>query len=161
MPESDEKRPRGSTVSSSMKVFLSKPIVIVLVLAVVGLLWTHNLFGRGPVSLGLQIIAVLLMIWARITFGLRSFHYAANPTAGGLVTTGPYRYLRHPIYAAILLFVWAGIAVHPSLLSAGLGLVVTAMLVLRMLFEEALVRQRYPEYDGYARRTRRVIPFVF
>lgn len=139
---------------------LSTPVVAVLVLAVVGLLLTKNLFGHGPVTIGLQAAAALLMIWARITFGARSFHYAANPTEGGLVTTGPYRYVRHPIYAAILLFVWTGIAANLSATSVALGLVATAMLCLRMIFEEALVRQRYPEYDDYARRTQRVIPFV-
>jgi len=44
------------------------------------------------------------MLWARLTFGGRSFHAGANPTAGGVVTTGPYRFVRHPIYAAILYF---------------------------------------------------------
>jgi len=138
----------------------STPVVVVLVLAVVGLLYTRNLFGHGPVTIGLQVAAFLLMVWARITFGVRSFHYAANPTEGGLVTTGPYRYMRHPIYAAILLFVWTGIAVNLSAVSVTLGLVSTAMVCLRILFEEALVRQRYPEYADYARRTKRVIPFV-
>jgi len=139
---------------------LSTPIFVVLVLAIVGLLYTHSLLGHGPVSIGLQVVAVLLMIWARVTFGMRSFHYAANPTEGGLVTTGPYRYLRHPIYAAILLFLWTGVAVNASPLSVALGLAATAMLALRIAFEERLVRQRYPEYDDYARRTRRVIPFI-
>ena len=139
---------------------LSPVVFAVLLLAIVGLVYTGSLLGRGPLTIGLQVAAVLLMIWARVTFGVRSFHYAADPTAGGLVTTGPYRFLRHPIYAAILLFVWAGIAGSWSPLAAGLGLVVTAMLFLRMLFEEALVRETYPEYADYARRTRRVIPYV-
>lgn len=140
---------------------LSTPVVIILVLAIVGLFYAHALLGHGPVAIGLQVAAVLLMIWARVTFGMRSFHYAANPTAGGLVTTGPYRYLRHPIYAAALLFVWTGVAVNASPLSVALGLAATAMLALRILFEERLVRQRYPEYDDYARRTKRVVPFIF
>ena len=59
-----------------------------------------------------QVAAVLLMVWARMTFGRRSFHAAANPTAGGLVTWGPYRYWRHPIYSAILLFLWSGVLSH-------------------------------------------------
>jgi len=139
---------------------LSTPVFAVLVLAIVGLFYTHNLLGHGPVSLGLQCLAALLMIWARVTFGLRSFHYAANPTAGGLVTTGPYRYMRHPIYAAVLLFLWTGVAVNASLLGVALGLAATAMLALRIVFEERLVRQLYPEYDDYARRTKRVIPFI-
>ncbi|HEY3566556.1 MAG TPA: isoprenylcysteine carboxylmethyltransferase family protein [Thermoanaerobaculia bacterium] len=139
---------------------ISPPVFGVLLLSIVGLFYTHRLFGRGPVSIGLQAVAVLLMIWARVTFGMRSFHYAANPTEGGLVTTGPYRYMRHPIYAAILLFVWTGVAVNASPLSVALGLAATAMLALRIAFEERLVRRRYPEYDDYARRTKRVIPFI-
>ena len=140
--------------------WLSMPIFVVLVLAIVGLVYTNSLLGHGPVSAGLQVAAIALMVWARLTFGMRSFHYAANPTAGGLVTTGPYRFVRHPIYAAILLFVWTGVAVNWSLIAAALGLVVTAMLFLRMIFEEGLVRERYPEYADYAQRTRRVIPYL-
>jgi protein-S-isoprenylcysteine O-methyltransferase Ste14 len=139
---------------------LSTVAFIVLVLAIVGLILTRSLLGHGPVSLSLQAAAFLLMIWARITFGLRSFHAAANPTEGGLVTTGPYRYVRHPIYAAILLFVWVAVVANWSLTNAAFGAVATAMLFLRMICEETLVRQRYPEYDAYARRTKRVIPFV-
>lgn len=139
---------------------LSRPVFVLLVLAIVGLFYTHNLFGRGPVSIGLQVLAFLWMVWARVTFGLRSFHYEANPTEGGLVTTGPYRYMRHPIYAAILLFVWTGVAANASLPGVALGLIATAMLALRIALEERLVRQRYPEYEDYARRTRRVIPFI-
>jgi protein-S-isoprenylcysteine O-methyltransferase Ste14 len=139
---------------------LSTLVFLVLLAAAVSLALTDSLLGHGPLTLGLQAAAVLLMIWARVAFGLRSFHYAANPTAGGLVTTGPYRFVRHPIYAAILLFVWTGVAANWSLRAAALGLVATAMTVLRMLFEEALVIQQYPEYADYARRTRRVIPFI-
>jgi protein-S-isoprenylcysteine O-methyltransferase Ste14 len=139
---------------------LSTPVFLVLLLAVVALAFTHSLLGHGPLTLGLQAAAILLMIWARVTFGLRSFHYAANPTGGGLVTTGPYRFVRHPIYAAVLLFVWTGVAANWSLRAAALGLVATAMTALRMMFEESLVIERYPEYADYARRTRRVIPFI-
>ncbi len=140
--------------------WLSTVVVLVLLLAIVGLYFTQSLLGHDPLTIGLQVAAILLMIWARVTFGLRSFHYAANPTEGGLVTTGPYRFVRHPIYAAILLFVWTGVSAHWSLRAAALGLLATAMTFLRMIFEERLVRERYPEYADYARRTRRVIPYV-
>lgn len=139
---------------------LSRPVFALLVLSIVGLVYTGNLLAVGPVAIGLQVAAFLLMIWARLTFGFRSFHFAANPTEGGLVTTGPYRFMRHPIYSAILLFVWTGIATHLSPISVALGLMLTAMLFLRMVFEEALVRRRYPEYDQYASRTKRVVPFL-
>src|SRR5678815_3541721 len=72
------------------------------------LLFLHALFSRSPIVIGLQIVALLLFLWSRITFGLRSYHVGANPTKGGLVTSGPYRFVRHPIYATFCLFTAAG-----------------------------------------------------
>ncbi len=130
-------------------------------LAGIVFLATRNaLLATNPVGIAVQILAVGLMIWARITFGRRSFHAAANPTVGGLVTHGPYRYWRHPIYAAILYFVWAGIPSNPTLETLAAAGFVSLCLVGRMLLEERFLRQEYPGYGEYARQTRRVIPFV-
>lgn len=125
------------------------------------LILTHNVLGESPVVIGLQVAAALLMIWARITFGMRSFHFAANPTEGGLVTSGPYALMRNPIYSAVLLFVWAGVIEHLSVLSAAMALVITAALLARVFAEERLLRERYPEYEEYARRVKRLLPFVY
>ena len=132
----------------------------ILVVAVVSLLFRRSLFAHGPVFLALQVAAGALMLWARLIFGGRSFHAGANPTEGGIVTNGPYRFVRHPIYAAILLFVWAGVAAHGTTLSVLTGIVATAALAVRAVAEEELVLDVYPEYAEYARRTKRVIPFV-
>jgi len=108
-----------------------------------------------------QVAALLLLLWARITFGRRSFHVAANPTAGGLVMTGPYRYIRHPIYTALCCFTGVAVAAH---LSWKTGLCFAAMLgfaLLRIFCEEKLVSFRYPEYRNYAARTWRMVPYVF
>lgn len=132
----------------------------VLPVAMVGLLVRHALFATRLGLVVVQVLAVMLVIWARLTFGVRSFHCAANPTEGGLVTSGPYRFVRHPIYAAILLFVWAGVASQITLPGVGLGILVSAATAVRIVAEERLVRARYPEYAAYAARTKRVIPFL-
>jgi protein-S-isoprenylcysteine O-methyltransferase Ste14 len=134
---------------------------LTLVAALVYLAMTDELFGTGPVTVSLQVAAFLLMVWARVTFGRRSFHAAANPTEGGLVTTGPYHYVRHPIYAAILLFFAGAIAAHPSWRTAVLGLVVLGALMVRIVSEERLVSERYPEYAEYSRTTKRLVPGVY
>jgi Phospholipid methyltransferase len=85
-----------------------------LIVGILGLFWTHSLFSSSLVVIVCQALAVLLGIWARLSFGRRSFHVAANPTAGGLVTTGPYRFIRHPIYTAVCLFTMAGALAHWS-----------------------------------------------
>jgi protein-S-isoprenylcysteine O-methyltransferase Ste14 len=133
---------------------------LAMAVALVALVFLESILAVGFVAIVIQVIAVLLMIWARITFGGRSFHATADPTGGGLITTGPYRYIRHPIYAAIIYFLWAGIFSHLSLLNALLGIAGTAGLIIRILAEEHLVTERYPEYIEYAKRTKRIIPFV-
>ncbi len=131
-----------------------------LAASLVGLVFNGSIFGAGPITIAIQVLAILLMIWARLTFGLRSFHATANPTAGGLVTSGPYQYIRHPIYAAVLYFFWAAIAAHLSWLNVCIGLLASAMTALRIAAEEHLLVGIYPEYREYARTTARVIPFV-
>ena len=126
-----------------------------------GLLTTRTLFSASPVAIPVQVLAFVLFLWARITFGRRSYHVVADPTDGGLVTGGPYRYIRHPIYAAFCLFTSAGAATHWSW-SAGLldGLVLGSTM-LRIFCEETLVSARYPEYAQYSVRTWRMIPYVY
>jgi protein-S-isoprenylcysteine O-methyltransferase Ste14 len=131
------------------------------VVCAVWLVFQKAIWGTGPVTIAIQVAVGLLIVWARLTFGHRSFHAAANPTAGGLVTRGPYRYLRHPIYSAVLYFLWAGIAVHPELRYILVALVFSFLLGVRMFAEEQYLRAEYPEYAKYARHTARVLPFLF
>ena len=48
------------------------------VAALVGLVMRGELFTPNPLVIALQALAFALMVWARITFGLRSFHAAAT-----------------------------------------------------------------------------------
>jgi protein-S-isoprenylcysteine O-methyltransferase Ste14 len=137
--------------------------VLAYVVMVAGLSWMlmrREAFAHSAPAVAVQVAAVVLMVAARVTFGRRSFHAAANPTAGGLVTTGPYRWLRHPIYAAILYFVWSAALDYRSWQTVAAAAVVTVGALLRILAEETLLVSRYPEYADYRTRTARVIPFV-
>jgi len=134
---------------------------LVMMGGLVGLIVMRAIFSPSPFVIAVQFAALCLMLWARVTFGRRSFHAAANPTQGGLVTHGPYRFIRHPIYTAVCLFAWAAILAHWSLGTALCGLLIAAGAGVRMFFEETLLVAQYPEYRQYAARTRRMIPFVF
>lgn len=69
--------------------------------------------------------------------------------------------VRHPIYTAVCLFAFAGVLAHVSRTAVGLALLVFLGALGRMLPEERLVLQRYPEYADYAARTKRMVPLVF
>jgi protein-S-isoprenylcysteine O-methyltransferase Ste14 len=132
-----------------------------MAVGLLGLLVMRKLFSSSSLIILLQVVAILLFLWARVTFGWRSYHVVANPTEGGLVTSGPYRHIRHPIYAGMCLFTLAGAAGHWSW-SAGLwGGLVLVSAVIRIYCEETLVAARYPEYAQYKATTWRMIPYVY
>lgn len=133
--------------------------VMVGAIVAVNLLAGH-IFARHPAMLLCQTAALFLMLAARFTFGLRSFHAAATATEGGLVSKGPYRYWRHPIYASVIYFALADAIDHFTIPIAMLSCVIIAGGIARMVIEERMLVVRYPEYRAYMARTKRLIPFV-
>jgi protein-S-isoprenylcysteine O-methyltransferase Ste14 len=137
--------------------------ILALGVAIAGFLLldiNHYLFSSNPAAIAVQVCAGILMAWARITFGLRSFHGAANTTKGKLVTSGPYRWMRNPIYTAIILFIWGCVISYPYMLTVGVAIAVTISMTIRALMEEKFLMVTYPEYSEYAGRTKRFIPFI-
>jgi protein-S-isoprenylcysteine O-methyltransferase Ste14 len=100
------------------------------------------------------------ILWALYSLSYLGRRFSIVPEARGLVTSGPYRLARHPIYLGEII---AGFGlVLPTLLSPH-ALVFAVFLgaqVLRTYFEERVLRSTYPQYEAYARHTRRLIPFV-
>jgi protein-S-isoprenylcysteine O-methyltransferase Ste14 len=125
------------------------------------LVLTRRFFSPLPVVIALQVVGMLVVVWARLTFGMRSFHVGSNATQGGLVPTGPYRYVRHPIYAGVLVILAGVLVGHhdvDTLIAVGCA---AATLAARIVAEERSVVRTYPEYANYAQRTKRLIPWLF
>ena len=135
-------------------------------LMVVGIGWlvfTGELrLARSNLARAIQAAAVVLMIAARITFGPRSFHAAANPTAGGLVTQRSLRAAAPPDLRRSAVFRLGTAHRSPFWSRAGgRGRLSTAGAAVRMYAEEALlVAKSIRSIATYRARTARVIPFV-
>ena len=124
--------------------------------------WEKNyILSNNPITIIIQLCSIGLMIWARITFGRRSFHAGANSTEGDLVTSGPYRWLRHPIYASIIYFFWASVISYPFIETIIAAIFISGGLFVRMIIEEKFLLVAYKEYTAYSKRTKRIIPFLF
>ena len=134
-------------------------------LALIGVFYLINknlIFSKNIIAISIQILAVALMIWARLTFGIRSFHATANTTKGVLVTNGPYRWFRHPIYAAIIYFFWSCVIAFPFKETIFGVLLITFGLLIRIFFEEKSLVDTYKhQYLDYSKQTKRIIPFIF
>jgi len=139
---------------------LSKIALPVLAAAILYLMLSGNFFSASPFVIAGQLLAVALSIWARQNFQSGQFSIHAEPLEGTMLRTGPYKVIRHPMYAAALLLIWSSIFGHLSAVTAIIGLIVTCIIAIRIVTEEQYLSTRFPEYAEYSRITKRVIPFL-
>ena len=120
--------------------------------------------GEGIRWMGVVLYAGggALRIWPVFVLGRRFSGLVAIQPEHKLVTSGPYRYLRHPSYLGLLVYVlgwglafrsWAGVALAGLLLPP---------LLARIAAEERLLQSQFgAEYDAYRARTSRMIPGIY
>ncbi len=128
-------------------------------------IFRHSLFVPPPalgwVAAALTLLGVLFAIWARIHLGRNWSAAPAVKEKHELVTSGPYRFVRHPIYTGALLAV-LGAAVTGSLFAIGILILISIMFLRRISKEEAIMLALFPnDYPAYQARTKRLIPFVW
>jgi len=136
------------------------PLMLVAA-AIIVLAVTGNLLTWAPLVIAVQVAAVVLNVWARKSFQTGTFRISAAPGGSAIIRNGPYRFIRHPMYSAALLFIWAGILSHLSAFTLAIGVVVTVVAVARVIAEERLLRAKYPDYADYARMTKAIVPYLF
>ncbi len=143
-----------------MNKFISRYAVLLVIAVVILFAVTGNLFSSAGVVVAVQILAVALAIWARRSFPTGTFRVDAAPSGDMIIRRGPYRLIRHPMYSATLLFIWAAVLSHLSLWTGLLGGVVTVVVALRIVLEERFLRERYPDYAAYMQATKTVVPYL-
>ena len=79
-----------------------------------------------------------------------------------VVSTGPYRYVRHPMYAAAIIFLVGTTLLLGSWFGLFLALILVVGLALRAVQEERMLRAELPGYDGYTTQVKyRLIPRIW
>jgi protein-S-isoprenylcysteine O-methyltransferase Ste14 len=138
--------------------------VLVIVLIKVGAFRSHGLTSspaRAAIGLVLFLAGLAFAIWARLHIGRNWGTPMSQKDEPELVTTGPYRLVRHPIYSGIVLAL-AGTAVALSwqwLIAAALAGV---YFVYSATVEERNLTERLPDsYPAYKASTKMLVPFVF
>jgi protein-S-isoprenylcysteine O-methyltransferase Ste14 len=137
-------------------------VALQLALMIVLGVWGVPAFGRGVASAGAWLLAaagVALGLWALSVNRPGNFNVTPVPRSGGrLVQHGPYRWIRHPMYSAVVL-VGAACAWAASIgWAVAAWLVLVAVLVVKARFEERWMALAHPAYAEYRERTRMFVP---
>ena len=139
------------------------PIIVTLVGISLPALFAAIPPASGPPIVRMASLAILTVGMTASSYVLlrlgRSF--SILPQARGLVTKGPYAWVRHPLYAAELVSTFGVMLQFAQPWSAMLFAATFAALVPRMGFEEEVLEAAYPAYGDYMKRTWRLIPGVY
>jgi protein-S-isoprenylcysteine O-methyltransferase Ste14 len=109
-------------------------------------------------AIAVQLIGMTLSLGARIYLGRR---FGLLPANRGIVSGGPFRLVRHPIYLGWFVLSMGFVMAYPALLNIALLISILPVMVWRIALEEQLLGQD-PAYRAYRGSTRyRVIPFVY
>jgi protein-S-isoprenylcysteine O-methyltransferase Ste14 len=118
--------------------------------------------GLGMTALALLAAASAVALWALWANRPGNFNIRPTPRSGAvLVTHGPYRWVRHPMYTAVLLAAAAAAVQAQQLTDAVLWAALLAVLLAKAGLEEAALAQRFADYAAYRLRTGKLLPWLF
>lgn len=112
------------------------------------------------------LLAMNVLFWLGVALAVAAgLHLGRSLTAtpvpsdhATLRTTGPYRYVRHPIYTGVVLIVVALAVRSGNIVGALLGVVTIAFFHVKASWEEQRLAERFTDYPAYASRTPRFFP---
>jgi len=140
-------------------------VIIVIVLLQLGSYWqflgyqfSQNIQAFGVV---LCVLGIAFAIWARAHLGKNWSGTPSMKEGHELVTSGPYRFVRHPIYTGML-FALLGSAFVGGIIWLAIFVILVANFLYRIPVEERYMMQLFPDaYPEYKKRTKELIPFVW
>ncbi len=136
--------------------------LVTLQFSLIGLILLTGAWFASGIGLILQVFGIFLALWAVQSMRLGKFNIIPDPKKNTpLVQSGPYRFIRHPMYAAILCIMTPLIILEPSILRLFAYTALILTLLFKLHYEERLLSKKFTEYSQYQKRSHKLIPFIF
>lgn len=143
---------------SLMLVILQVFLIAMIASPITELFNTHT---QSLVGLVLIALSGLLAVASLLHMQAGTFTIMPEPSrSSSLTTTGPYGYVRHPMYSAVLLGAVGASIAHAETPYLILTAALACVLLVKIRREESLLSTRYPEYAAYKLRTKKIIPYL-
>ncbi len=127
-----------------------------------GLVWFKP---RMDLPLGVQVAASILVLLGNAMAAYTLTHlgrsFSILPEGRRLVTAGPYKIIRHPLYVAEAIATFGTMIMFLSTGAVVLVVAQTLLQLARIHYEERVLTKTFPEYKKYAQHTARLIPRVY
>lgn len=108
----------------------------------------------------LAVAGATIAVWASRALGRGLTPFPLPSSRGELVTNGPFRLVRHPVYAGGLVL-FLGWSLYAGVVALAFTLLLGVLWDRKARLEERHLRHRYPGYEAYARRVRgRIVPGI-
>lgn len=109
----------------------------------------------------LVLAGLVFALWARRHLGRNWSGDVTVKEGHALIRSGPYRLVRHPIYSGLVLaLVGTALAIGDARGFVATGLILIGFVV-KLSIEESRMRETFPDYADYCRRTARLLPGVY
>jgi protein-S-isoprenylcysteine O-methyltransferase Ste14 len=141
---------------------IGRLLVVAQFALIAWLIWPLTPQLWSPPALLLVGCAAGLGLWTLFHNRPGNFNIRPEPKdLGRLITSGPYRYMRNPMYSALLLFTAAEVVAYRDAWKVLCWLALALVLLAKAVLEERGLREMHGAYADYARRVRRFIPGLF
>ena len=145
-----------------MKQNVYPKLLVLLQFTLIGLM---VLFSHGVLSsvlgIAIFILGLIIGLWAINHNKRDNFHIQPNLKEGcQLITTGAYRYIRHPMYTSVITMMFAVLVATPTFIEFLFFIALIAVLVLKAKREEKLWCGHDESYLEYQKNTKLFIPYI-
>jgi protein-S-isoprenylcysteine O-methyltransferase Ste14 len=142
--------------------------VIVQVVLFVAFITVPQIAGPWPYSAAFLyagwaffVIGLIVSLWSAGSLGRSLTPFPRPLDSGQLVTSGAYRYVRHPIYFGVLMVALGISLITTSPLRLAMTVVLFFFFDHKSRREERWLEEKYPAYAEYRARVRRLIPWLY
>lgn len=111
-------------------------------------------------GLAVAILGILIVLFAILKLDKNLTAFPTPKTDSELITSGLYRYFRHPIYSGIILFVFGYAVFRMSFYKLIIATILFFWFFLKTNYEEKQLQKKYPDYKNYKEKVGRFFPKI-